>query len=483
MAEPTLFNMAAEQAVIGLVLFDNATYDDLTTIIRPEMFAAESHQILWRRLGALIETGQTADGITLDAFCKETPILRDLGGAKYLFDLLDSAAIGLVEAKYYAKLIADLAARRIVRDALKAMTKECEAADGGASVSAILEGVRSYICDAEALIGYDNATLETASDVVDDILGEMEAATASGKRLPEGISTGSGKLDALIGRMHAGDLIVLAGRPAMGKTAVGMNIAMFARKTDDLGVRHPVKAAVLSLEMDRRQLAYRVSASAARRAGMGHIAYRRAREGKLGQNEIATLRSAWRTIPKSIVWETRGRLSLDEVKATIKAARKKLGGLDLVVIDYLQIMRLELGRNQNKTDAIGEITSSLKALAKELGIAIVLLSHLSRDVERRDDKRPIMADLRDSGSIEQDADMVLMVYREEYYLDQAKPAKGASQKKKDDWDAAYAECVDKVEIIAAKVRNGNTGFATLHFERATDTIVDEKTDLYEEKLV
>ncbi|OYW74617.1 MAG: hypothetical protein B7Z26_11345, partial [Asticcacaulis sp. 32-58-5] len=225
------------------------------------------------------------------------------------------------------------------------------------------------------------------------------------------------------------------------------------------------------------------SSSAARRQGMGHVAYRRAREGKLGQNEIATLRAAWKKIPTSIVWETRGRLTWDEVRSAIKAARRKLGGLDVAVIDYLQIMNIRQERGQTRTDAIGEITASLKALAKDMGIAIVLLSQLSRKVEERDDKRPMMADLRDSGSIEQDADVILMVYREEYYLDQSKPPQGAAQDKKNKWEASMAEAIDKVDVIAAKVRNGATGFSRLHFERDTDTIVDEKEDLYVEAMV
>ena len=478
-----LTNLKAERAVIGNVLFLNTLHEHAAAIIRADMFSVEAHRKLWRRITSMIEMGETADGITLEAFAKETPEIRDLGGPAYVYDLMEDGMGGPSDVRDYSKTIADLAARRLVWSALQEMQQEVATASKGTSASSILEAVRERLIDAESLVGYENTTLESASDVVDSVLKEMEDAMATGKRLPEGISTGSGKLDALIGKMHPGDLIVLAGRPAMGKTAVGMNIAMFAKKADERGNLSPCKVAVLSLEMDRKQLAYRVSSSAARRAGMGHIAYRRAREGKLGQSELATLRAAWKKIPTSIAWETRGRLSLDEVKVTIKAARKKLGGLDLVVIDYLQIMRLDFARGQNKTDVIGDITSSLKALAKELGVAIVLLSQLSRNVETRDDKRPIMADLRDSGSIEQDADMVLMVYREEYYLEQAKPPKGAAQKKKDDWDAAIADCADKVEIIAAKVRNGNTGYATLHFERATDTIVDEKSDLYEEKLV
>lgn len=482
MTKPHLFNLAAEAAVLGAVLFENAEYERLSAILRAEHFSAPAHQLLWRRMGALIETGQTADGMTLDAFARETPEIRDVGGGKYLFDLLDSAPLG-DEAKHYARMIADYAARRTLASALDEMREDVERPGTGASAIAIVETLRSRLNEAESVIGFDEASIESAADVIDDILSEMETAQKTGKRLPDGISTGSGKLDNLIGRMHAGDLIVLAGRPAMGKTALAMNIAMNAKARDDKGFPVPARAVVLSLEMDRRQLAYRASSSAARRQGMGHIAYRRAREGKLGQNEIATLRAAWKKIPTSIVWETRGRLTWDEVRAAIKAARRKLGGLDIAVIDYLQIMNIRQERGQTRTDAIGEITASLKALAKEMGIAIVLLSQLSRKVEERDDKRPMMADLRDSGSIEQDADVILMVYREEYYLDQSKPQQGAAQDKKNKWEAAMAEAIDKVDVIAAKVRNGATGFSRLHFERDTDTIVDEKEDLYVEAIV
>lgn len=477
-----LYNLSAEVAVLGAVLFDNGEYERLSTILRAEHFSAPANQHLWRRMGALIETGQVADGMTLEAFSTETPEVRDVGGVKYLFELLNSAAMSF-EVRDYAKMIADLAARRVLMSTLDAMRREVESPGTGETTLSILAGLREQVNEAEALIGFDDASIETASDVVDEILSEMEDASLTGKRLPDGVSTGSGKLDHLIGKMHAGDLIVLAGRPAMGKTALAMNIAMNAKARDEKGFPVPARVAVLSLEMDRRQLAYRASSSAARRQGMGHIAYRRAREGKLGQNEIATLRSAWTKIPKSIVWETRGRLNWDEVRSAIKAARRKLGGLDLAVIDYLQIMKITTGRNENKTDAIGEITASLKALAKDMGIAIVLLSQLSRRVEERDDKRPLMSDLRDSGSIEQDADVILMVYREEYYLDQAKPQASAAADKKTKWEAAMAETLNKVDVIAAKVRNGSTGTSRLHFERETDTIVDEKEDLFVEELV
>ena len=482
MSKPHLFNLAAEAAVLGAVLFENGEYESLSSIVRAEHFCAPANQMLWRRMAALIETGQTADGMTLDAFAAETPEIRDVGGGKYLFDLLDAAPLG-AEAPHYARLIVDFAARRTLAAALDEMRQDVERPGTGASAISIVEGLRSRINEAESVIGFDEATIESASDVIDDILSEMETAQKTGKRLPDGISTGSQKIDNLIGRMHAGDLIVLAGRPAMGKTALAMNIAMNAKARDEKGFPVPARAVVLSLEMDRRQLAYRASSSAARRQGMGHVAYRRAREGKLGQSEIATLRAAWKKIPQSIVWETRGRLTWDEMRSAIKGARRKLGGLDIAVIDYLQIMKITTGRNENKTDAIGEITASLKALAKELGIAIVLLSQLSRKVEERDDKRPMMSDLRDSGSIEQDADVILMVYREEYYLDQSKPPSTAAQEKKNRWEAAMAEAINKVDVIAAKVRNGATGFSRLHFERDTDTIVDESEDLYVEELV
>jgi replicative DNA helicase len=327
--------------------------------------------------------------------------------------------------------------------------------------------------------------IDMADEIMDGVIGRISERLSTGKALPSGISTGLADLDEQLGKMHPGDLIILAGRPGMGKTALSLHLAHRSLRRDAEGFEHPARCAFFSLEMDADPLAHRVMSMAARAHRMGVVPYRNIRKGRIGQGEAATLKAAVAKLPKTVAWHTTGDLSLDEITAGCRQASRKLGGLDLVIIDYLQLIRFDIGRGENTASAIGRITKGLKALAKELSVPIVCLSQLSREVEHRDNKRPQLADLRDSGAIEQDADAVIFVYRDEYYLAKEEPkgGPGVSNARWHEWQNDLQGAKGVVELIAAKVRQGRPGTVKVYVEFETNTVVADKRELQEERMI
>ena len=289
-----------------------------------------------------------------------------------------------------------------------------------------------------------------------------------------GMGCGITKLDEKLGGFHRGDLYVIGGASSMGKTALAMNICTGLAKIGD------AKVALFSQEMSRDQLAWRLAAAQARRLGIGAVEYQKMRTGQLGQNEIAILKEGMKGVPRNFVWNCARGLTFQDVRASIRKAKRKLGGIDVVCIDYLQIMNIRGSRDKTKAEAIGEVTMSLKKLAGDEGLAVILLSQLSR-LKNREDKRPQLDDLRESGAIEQDADVVLMAYREEYYLKRREPEfhKAAAWS---EWNIEYQAARGKFQAIVAKQRMGGIGPVELFFEMQTDVIVDDKALLTEEEL-
>lgn len=474
-------NLAAEAAVLGAILFENRMAEDVWTHCHPGDFFAPAHQWIARKCKAMIDAGRIADGVTLREEAEAEAKIAEIGGGKYLVELLDAAAFGQ-EVRDYARIIAELAARRRL---IHSLTYACEKAlhpPEGMNARELIELARAEVDEVEDACAYVPETVTTAEAAIDRWLGRLEEHADKGMRPPAGLSTGLRNLDLRTGRWQPGELIILAGRPSMGKTALAANIAQGATIRDAEGKEMPARVGFLSLEMDEEPLAMRWAASSARKSGLGKISYTLAREGKLGRSEIATLREGWRRMPKTTIWETRGKLTIEEVKITARAIQRQLGGLDLLVIDYLQIMRIRESRNGNRASDIGEVTSELKALAKALRCPILCLSQLSRQVEQRDNKRPMLSDLRESGSIEQDADIVIFAYRDEYYLSRAEP-QNASREKWAEWAADLDQVKGVMEAIIAKARMGAVGTAHVHFEPETDTVVDDKRELKEETLV
>lgn len=484
---PTLHaphNLAAEAAVLGAILFDNAVFKPVSEMLDAEHFYAPAHRHLFEVISAQIAAGNTADGVTLVEHFTAEEKLKEVGGESYLMSLLEAAAFG-AEIRDYAWIIRDLWTRRalirfgadVQADAsLMPMDRNGQAAAIDASV-----GLESIL--KSAMIR--TRQINMADEVMDGVIGRISDMLAAGKPLPAGVSTGLADLDEQLGKMHPGDLIILAGRPGMGKTALSLHLAHRSIRRDPEGFEHPARCAFFSLEMDDDPLAHRVMSMAARFQRKGKVPYRNIRKGRIGQNDAAVLKAAVADLPKSVAWHTTGDLTLAEITAGCRQASRKLGGLDLVIIDYLQLIQYEIGRGENDAAAIGKVTKGLKALAKELAVPIVCLSQLSREVEQRDNKRPQLSDLRASGAIEQDADAVVFVYRDEYYLAKEEPKGGpaATNTKWHEWQNELREAEGVVELIAAKVRQGKPGTVRVHVEFETNTVVADKRELQEEKLI
>lgn len=472
-------NVEAEAAVIGAVMFDNRAFDRISELVSESDFYVPQHQIVWRTVATMINQGQVVSGVTLREHFERDEALKTVGGAEYLGALLDAAAFG-PEIQDYARMVHTDAQRRRVIEAAQESIQAAHAL--GASPTALLSKAREGLDAVETFSLADSDTIEGVRDAIGGMLGEIDDTLRSGRRLPLGVSTGFDPLDKQIARMHQGDLIVLAGRPAMGKTSLATNIATNATVRDASGRDGSARVAFFSLEMDRKQMGGRVAAQMARRHGYGAVPYRDLRGGSVGQNELAILKAGLKHVPSCLFMDTEAQLTVDKICARAKAKKRDMGGLDLVVIDYLQIIGDVIASAQNRVNVVGQVTGRLKALAKELDCPVVLLSQLSRQVEHRDDKRPHMSDLRDSGSIEQDADVIIFVYRHEYYL-KAKEPEFSNVDKWGKWRIEMSECEGRMDAIVSKNRHGPVGTVSLHCELKTDCITEQKEQLIEETLL
>ena len=479
---PPPVNYEAEQALLGAILENNHAFERVADFLRPEHFADAAHGRIFEAIGKLIERGQQANAITLKSLFDQDEALAEAGGADYLAKL-QSSTITIVNAGDYGRTIYDLYLRRelialgedVVNDAF-AQDLEVTATDQIETAEQKLYGL------AEA--GQTERGLTTFKSAVIEAVNMAEAAFKRDSHVA-GVSTGFKDLDKWLGGLHYSDLIILAGRPAMGKTSLATNIACSAAtaRQKDTGpdgtvVETPQVVAFFSLEMSAEQLATRIIAEGA------EVRSDVIRRGEIRQNQFDKIFETSRalyTLP----------LFIDDTPAlTIGALRtrarrlKRQQGLSLIVVDYLQLMQGPAGlRSENRVQEVSEITRGLKAVAKELNVPVLALSQLSRQPEQRDDKRPQLADLRESGSIEQDADVVMFIYREDYYLARERPTQKANESKEKfnerqaDYDSRMDEARNKAEIIIAKQRHGPTGTVEMlfrgEFTRFSDLISDD----------
>lgn len=457
-------NLEAEQAVLGALLFDNTAYERL-----PDRFGAgHFHEPFHGRLYAAIE-GALKDGrlvsppLIADQF-RDDPAFADFGGLRYLIDLADRAP-PLFTTGDYARAVFDLAQRRdLIRfaDEVKAT-----AADPAKPALQHIEAAEQVLYGM-AETGEREAEVVTFATALE---GAMQMAAAAYERDGQltGTSTGLQDLDAKTGGLNPSDLLILAGRPAMGKTALATNIAFnvaksyqWAEDPDAPGGRKTVAGGVVaffSLEMSAEQLAMRVLSEAS------GVASDRIRRGDIKPHEFGQMRDAADLIAKiPLHIDQTGGISIAKLRARARRMKRK-HGLDLIVVDYLQLVTADDGARggpANRVQEITKITGGLKALAKDLDVPVIALSQLSRKVEEREDKRPQLADLRESGSIEQDADMVLFVYRDEYYLQNAEPKEGTAEHLT--WQDAISQAMGKAEVIVGKNRHGKTGTVRMAFD-------------------
>jgi len=462
-------NDRAEMALLGALLANNKAYERISEFLAPEHFVDPVHGRIYQAIVRRVEAGQLADAITLKAEFEHSGLLDEVGGTAYFAQLLTSM-VGIINAGEYGKAVHDAWLRRQLIDIGEVVVNNAFGAEAEIDGRQQIELAESALFRLATQGGNDGGFITFERALTEAILGAERAFRRSGH--VSGLTTGLHDLDKKIGGLHTSDLMILAGRPGMGKSALATKIAFGAaralmqeaRAEDPNGVPKG-SVAIFSLEMSAEQLATRLLAEESRVSGD------RIRRGEIGQRDFDRFVQVSREIAGL-------PLHIDDTPAiTLSALRtrcrrlKRTKGLSLVVIDYLQLMRPSVGtKPESRVLEISQITQGLKAIAKELAVPVLALSQLSRAVESREDKRPQLSDLRESGTIEQDADMVLFIYRDEYYLQQRAPKQMAFdsedkfQSALDKWQRDMELVHNKAEILIEKQRHGPTGKIDVLFE-------------------
>ena len=444
-------NLEAEQALIGSILVNNDIIDEVSTIINPTSFYDPAHTKIYEVIETLNNKGMIANPITLKNYFEKDNMLNEVGGTEYLVKLTRFSS-SVKQAIDYAKVIHEMYLRRelvMISDNLSSETLDSK----NQSAEKIIESTEKSLFDLAERGSFSQSFLKF-NQALDQTI-EMATLAMKNDRGIVGVPTGLTDLDEKLGGLHKSDLIILAGRPSMGKTALATNIAYHAAQTI-LSRQEKSSVAFFSLEMSSEQLSTRILSEQSR------IRSDDIRRGKVTEEEINRYIETSRNIYNL-------PLFIDETPAiTIatlsnRARRiKRLFGVSLIVVDYIQLMRSSSVKNEGRVQEISEITQGLKALAKELGVPVLALSQLSRAVEQRDDKLPQLADLRESGSIEQDADVVMFVYREAYYLERKQPKLGSIEHA--EWQSKMNDVNGLADIILGKQRHGPTGTVKVEFE-------------------
>ena len=452
-------SIEAEQQLLGAILTNNDLYDRVASIIGAEHFYDPVHTRIYEVASGRIAKNALASPVTLKSFMAEDEGLKELGGPAYLVKLA-GASISAFAVKDYAQMIYDLAIRR------ELIRLGRDISDKAARVNVASEP-KEQIVEAEQQLyqlseqGQTEQGFQSFLKTITEAVNIANMAYQRGGGLA-GLSTGLTDLDKLLGGLHPSDLIILAGRPSMGKTSLATNIAFNVAKSYKRGMKPDGTEGTIdggvvgffSLEMSAEQLAGRVLAEAS------GISSRKIREGDITESDFQRFVEAATKLEACPLYiDDTPALPIAQLAARARRL-KRLQGLDLLVIDYLQLCR---GLADNRVNEIAEISMGMKAIAKELNIPVIALSQLSRQVENRDDKRPQLSDLRESGSIEQDADVVMFVYRGEYYKEREKPGEEELDKM-EEWKEAMGNLHGKAEIIVGKQRHGPIGTVELSFE-------------------
>jgi len=473
-------NIEAEQALLGAILVNNEAHDRVSGFLEADHFFDPLHQQIYETLSKLIASGKQATPITLKTFFETAePIDAGLTVPQYLGRLAANAAT-IINARDYGRTIHDLATRRQLILIGEDMVNAAYDAPVDFPPKEQIEEAETRLFSLAETDKYGQGFLAFNHALTTAI--EMAGSAYKRDGHLSGIATRFAGLDAKMGGLQPSDLIVLAGRPSMGKTALATNIAFnVARARAQSLARNPSPApsepghdgavvGFFSLEMSAEQLATRILSE---QAG---IPSEKIRRGMIDESEFKRLvevSQEMATIPLFI--DQTGGLSIAQLSARARKLKRQ-HGLDLLVVDYLQLMTGTSKKGDNRVQEVSEITTGLKALAKELNIPILALSQLSRAVEAREDKRPQLADLRESGSIEQDADIVLFVFREEYYLERMKPAEGTIEFQ--DWMAKMQLVSGRAEVVIGKQRHGPIGTVHLQFDGNVTRFSDLARDQY-----
>ena len=446
-------NLEAEQTVLGSVLISNEIYDEIPDI-NEESFFNPVNKKIYKIINDLMSKGLLANPITLKNFFSNEDELSDIGGSEYLVKLTKFSTSKL-QIKYYANLLHDLKIRRSLIDISRETLDEALNKNSEINAEQIIESAEKKLFDIAERGKFNKSYIEFKEALVETIA--MASSAYKNEEGIVGVPTGLRDLDNMLGGLHKSDLVIIAGRPSMGKTALATNIAFNASKRI-LEKQKKSSVTFFSLEMSSEQLSTRILSEQSR------ITSSNIRRGKINQDEFEKFIETSKNLENL-------PLFIDDTPAiTIstlsnRARRiKRLHGLDLIIVDYIQLMKSGNYRNEGRVQEVAEITQGLKAIAKELNVPVLALSQLSRAVEQRDDKKPQLSDLRESGSIEQDADVVGFVFREEYYLEKLEPRAGTAEHV--EWQEKMSIIHGQAELIIGKQRHGPTGIVRLEFESA-----------------
>lgn len=454
-------NVEAEQALLGAILVNNEAFYRVSDFLDPEHFYEQIHREIYEVCGKIIRAGKTATPITAKTFLPDD-LIAEVTMAQYLARLAAEATT-VINAYDYGRTVYDLALRRHLILIGEEMVEVAYEADVEATPDKQIQEAEKRLFDLAEKGRYDGGFQGFNAALSEAINMAGEAYRRDGSL--SGTATGLTDLDRLMGGLQRSDLIILAARPAMGKTSLATNIAFsvaraYQAETMPDGHLKTVNGGVVgffSLEMSAEQLATRILAE---QSGVSSSDIRRGNIHESQFDKLVDTSNLMSQVPLYI--DDTGGLSVAQLAARARRLKRQKG-LDLLIVDYLQLLSGSSRRaNDNRVQELTEITTSLKALAKELEVPVVALSQLSRQVEARDDKRPQLADLRESGSIEQDADVVLFVFREEYYLKNKEPKEGTPEHLA--WQAEMENVHGLAEVIIGKQRHGPTGTVALQFE-------------------
>ena len=443
-------NIEAEQAVIGSILVSNDIFDEINTIISSINFYDPMHQKIFEAIENLIYKGMLANPITLKNYFEEEK--DDINVPEYLVKITKFST-SVRQALEYSKIIYDMFVRRELIKISEQTIDSAKVNDLDTNGQSIIESSEKLLFDL-AEKGSFNSSLVKFDEAMKQTI-EMASAAFKNEEGIVGVPTGLRDLDDKLGGLHQSDLIIIAGRPSMGKTSLATNIAFnAAQKLQESGKKSSI--AFFSLEMSSEQLSTRIISEQSR------ISSNDIRRGRISDDQFDKFLETSKNISELPLY-------IDETPAISIAALsnrarriKRLFGLDMIVVDYIQLMKGTTFNKDGRVQEISQITQGLKAIAKELSVPVVALSQLSRQVEQRDDHKPQLADLRESGSIEQDADVVMFVYREGYYLQRKEPREATVEHA--EWQAKMNEVAHLAQIIIGKQRHGPIGNVTLEFE-------------------
>ena len=466
-------NIEAEQSLLGAILVNNDAFYRVSDFLEPKHFFEPLHQTIYETASHLVRMGKIATPITLKTFL---PADTDLGGmtvGQYLARLAAEATT-IINAQDYGRTIYDLSLRRDLIGIGEDMVNVAYDAPVDFAPRAQIEDAERRLYELAESGRYDGGFQKFSQALTTAVDMAAKAFQRDGKL--SGIATGLRDLDTKMGGLQHSDLIIVAGRPGMGKTSLATNIAYnvaraYVGEVQADGTTKAVNGGVVgffSCEMSAEQLATRIVAE---RTGISSSNIRRGGISEADFEKIREVSIELQSLP-FFVDET-GGLAIAQLMARARRLKRQKG-LDLIVIDYIQLLQGSNKRSDSRVQEVTEITTSLKALAKELNVPVIALSQLSRQVESRDDKRPQLSDLRESGSIEQDADVVMFVFREEYYLAMKEPRPGTEEHAK--WQTEMERALGKAEVIIGKQRHGPTGTVELHFDASVTRFGDLSHD-------